>query len=42
MKKFEDENFQEDMEVIVDDYSIEDWDGEDNPYEFVEVTKDEI
>lgn len=36
-KKFEDEHWDEDMELIVDDYRIEDWDADGNPYEFFEV-----
>lgn len=36
-KKFKDEGYEDDMELIVDDYCVEDYDCYDNPYEFTEV-----
>ena len=38
-KKFEDEHWDDDMEIVVDDYSIYDWEGADNPYDFTEVNE---
>ena len=38
-KKFMDEHLERDMEIVIDDYSIYDWEGRGNPYAITEVNE---